>query len=191
MDTTVAYLFGALHDGYVYTGKSKGKVAVFTQKERGWLEKIKQMIKPYGKSAWIFKQREIFILETKFGELFHGFDFDSFSEEEKQEFVSGFFDAEGGIPMHPETSDLIYIQFVQKKPDILAKMMKYLEENGISCGKLHMYDKGRSNCWRFFIRTKSLLDCARIIHSRHPSKIRRREQIKTILSSCKTQPKTS
>lgn len=90
MDKTTAYLFGALHDGYIYTGKKKGKVAVFTQKEKGWLEEIKLMVKKYGKSAWIFKQRQIFALETKLSLLFQDYDFDSFTDEEKLEFVSGF-----------------------------------------------------------------------------------------------------
>ena len=173
MDESIAYLFGALHDGYIYTGKSKGKVAVFTQKERGWLEEIQRMVKKYGKSAWIFRQRQIFILETKLAELFQSYDFDAFDEGEKREFVSGFFDAEGGIPMNPQESRCLYIQFVQKKSEILEKMINYLEQQGISCGKLHMYDKGRSNCWRFFISAKSLLQCVETLHSRHPSKIRR------------------
>ena len=183
MDETIAYLFGALHDGYVYTGKSKGKVAVFTQKNRGWLENIKQMILTHGKSAWIFKQRQIFILETKLSELFNGYEFDSFSDDEKCEFLSGFFDAEGGIPMHPRNSKFLYIQFVQKKPEILSKIMKYLKSHGISCGKLHMYDKGRSNCWRFFVSSASLLHCAEMLRSRHPSKIRRLEIMKEMLSA--------
>jgi len=182
MDETVAYLFGALHDGYIYTGKSKGKVAVFTQKERGWLENIKKMIASYGKSAWIFKQRQIFILETKFAELFKTYDFDTFTEEEKLAFISGFFDAEGGIPMDPKAARA-YIQFVQKKPEILRKIKDCLEEKRINCGILHMYDKGRSNCWRFFVRTNSLLRCIAILNSRHPSKIRRLEIMKTCLEN--------
>lgn len=183
MDSDVAYLFGALHDGYIYTGKSKGKVAVFTQKNRGWLENIKQMILKHSRSAWIFKQRQIFILETKLNVLFEGFEFDSFNDEEKREFVSGFFDAEGGIPMNPRESKLLYIQFVQKKPEILSKIMKYFEAHRISCGKLHAYDKGRSNCWRFFIRTASLLRGIKILHSRHPSKICRLEIMREILEA--------
>ena len=183
MDKIIAYLFGALHDGYIYTGKSKGKVAVFTQKNRGWLENIKQMILAHGKSAWIFKQRQIFVLETKLSPLFQDYDFNSFTDEEKLEFVSGFFDAEGGIPMNPRKSKLLYIQFVQKKPEILSKIMNYLEARGVSCGKLHMYDKGRSNCWRFFVSSASLLRCAETLHSRHPSKIVRLEIMKEILKT--------
>jgi len=183
MDKTIAYLFGALHDGYIYTGKKKGKVAVFTQKERGWLEAIKSMVMQYGKSAWIFKQRQIFVLETKFAPLFIGYCFDDFTGDEKQEFISGFFDAEGGIPMHPHTSNARYIQFVQKNPSILLKIMNHLSTKGISCGKLHMYDKGRSNCWRFFVRSSSLLHCVDFIHSRHPSKIARLKEMKQILEA--------
>ncbi len=182
MDETVAYLFGALHDGYIYTGKSKGKVAVFTQKERGWLENIKKMIRPYGKSAWIFKQRQIFILETKFAELFQPYDFETFTYEEKIAFISGFFDAEGGIPMKPEETRA-YIQFVQKKPKILEKIRDCLNGMGINCGILHIYDKGRSNCWRFFVRTDSLFRCIHVLKSKHPSKIKRLAIMKTCLEN--------
>ncbi len=187
MDETVAYLFGALHDGYIYTGKSKGKVAVFAQKERGWLETIKKMIAPYGKSAWIFKQMQIFILETKFAELFQPYGFDMFTDEEKMAFISGFFDAEGGIPMKPGEARS-YIQFVQKKPEILGKIRNCLESKGIRCGILHMYDKGRSDCWRFFVRADSLLRCIRALKSRHPSKIRRLEIMKSALEAARHSP---
>jgi len=163
MDKTIAYLLGALHDGYIYTGKSKGKVAVFTQKNRGWLENIKKIVLAHGKSAWIFRQRQIFVIETKLSALFQSYDFDSFTDDEKHEFVSGFFDAEGGIPLSPADSKPLYIQFVQKKPEILLKIMNYLGAHNISCGKLHMYDKGRSDCWRFFVSSASLLRCVKIL----------------------------
>jgi len=34
MKPEISYLHGAMHDGYIYTGKSKGRVAVITQKNR-------------------------------------------------------------------------------------------------------------------------------------------------------------
>ena len=44
MNERIAYLHGALHDGYVYTGKRKGEVAVITQKNREWLERLRKII---------------------------------------------------------------------------------------------------------------------------------------------------
>src|SRR3989338_7844373 len=96
MKPEIAYMHGAIHDGYIYTGKSKGKVAVFTQKNKLWLENVKEIIEENNGKAWIFPQRDIHILETKFFHLFEPRKLSSY--EEKIEYVSGFFDAEGGIP---------------------------------------------------------------------------------------------
>ena len=70
MKSEIAYLHGAIHDGYIYTGKSKGKVAVITQKNKEWLENIKTIIEESDGKACIFPQRNIHVLETKFSNLF-------------------------------------------------------------------------------------------------------------------------
>ncbi len=173
----LAYLMGALEgDGYIYRGKSKGLVAVFTQKNRTWLENIEKMIEHNLGNAWIFKQRDISILETKFKPLFQKLDTENLTLNEKLAYVAGFFDAEGGIPKYPErvpsTAPYMYIQFVQKNPATLKKIIKILEEADIECGKLHEYGR-KKKCWRFFIRSKSRLKFVKMIKSKHPEKIQR------------------
>jgi hypothetical protein len=173
----LAYLVGALKgDGYIYSGKSKGLVAVFTQKNRMWLENIQDTIEDNLGNAWIFKQRDISVLETKFKPLLQRFDLGKMSQKEKLEYVAGFFDAEGGIPRKPDkvpsSTPYLYVQFVQKNPETLREIIKILEISGIGCGKLHEYGK-KKRCWRFFIKADSRLKFVNTIKSRHPDKIAR------------------
>ena len=165
MKPETAYLHGAIHDGYIYTGKSKGRVAVITQKNKEWLETIKVIIENNDGKAWIFPQRDIHILETKFNYLFEKPSLST--KDEKLEFVSGFFDAEGGIPKKLDSR--FYIQFVQKSKSKLELVSSILEEFGVKCGKIHQYDK-KSKCWRFFVRCQSWLRFIELIKSKHPEK---------------------
>ena len=165
MKPEIAYMHGAIHDGYIYTGKSKGKVAVFTQKNKTWLENIKGIIEENNGKAWIFPQRDIHVLETKFGSLFQPRMLSS--NKEKLEYISGFFDAEGGIPKDLQAR--FYIQFVQKSKKELQEVADILGEFGIECGKLHQYDE-KSKCWRFFVKSNSWLKCIELLNSRHPEK---------------------
>ena len=173
----LAYLAGALEgDGYIYKGKRKGVVAVFTQKNQKWLENIKSVIEENLSSAWIFKQRDIYVLETKFKPLFDKMDVRKLPQKERLEYVAGFFDADGGIPKNPDkipsSTPYLYIQFVQKNPETLRKIIKILEGSGIRCGKLHEYGRKRK-FWRFFIRADSRLKFVEEIKSRHPEKVAR------------------
>ena len=165
MKPEIAYLYGAIHDGYIYTGKSKGKVAVFTQKNKSWLENIKGIIEKNNGKAWIFPQRNIHILETKFCHLFEPRKLSS--DKERIEYLSGFFDAEGGIPKKLQAR--FYVQFVQKNKKELQEVANILNEFGVECGKLHQYDK-KSKCWRFFVKTNSWLKFIELIKSKHPEK---------------------
>tara|TARA_Y100000310_G_scaffold285492_1_gene308986 strand:+ start:507 stop:1061 length:555 start_codon:yes stop_codon:yes gene_type:complete len=170
MESEIAYLHGALHDGYVYTGKSKGKVAVITQKNREWLVRIQRIIELLNTRSWIFQQRDIHILETKLPELLKPINVSSLKHKDALEYVAGFFDAEGGIPKNPTKSSTVYIQFVQKNKTKLEEIVKILEKSGIKCGKVHQYDKKKSGCWRFFINRESHLKFIETITSRHPEK---------------------
>ena len=173
----LAYLAGALlGDGYTYKGKKKGMVAVFTQKNYQWLKEIEKIIERNGGKAWIFKQRNIYVLETRFSELINYNpikNLQRFQGREKIEFISGFFDADGGIPKHPErlkpVTPFYYVQFVQKDKRILTVVRNLLESFGIQCGRIHKYD-GKKDIWRFFVRANSLIKFLKMINSRHPEK---------------------
>lgn len=178
MDEEIAYLFGVLHDGYIYRGKKKGQVAVFTQKLLSWLQEIEKIIERRGENAWIFPQREIFVLETKFSPLLMPLDLDSLTSAEQLAYIAGFFDAEGGLPKNPKHSKLLYINMVQKDEAKLLFIKKILESFGIKCGKMHQYDKKKSGCWRFYIRSESLPDFVDLISSKHAEKRERLTELK-------------
>jgi intein-encoded DNA endonuclease-like protein len=130
--------------------------------------------------AWIFKQRNINVLETKFKPLLEKINIEKLSQKEKLEYVAGFFDAQGGIPKNPENTPYLYIQFVQKNAETLKRIIKILEDSRIECGKLHEYGK-KKKCWRFFIKANSRLKFIEMIKSRHPEKIIRLEKLKNRL----------
>ena len=91
-NSDLAYLVGALEgDGYIYKGKRKGIVAVFTQKNREWLENIKKIIEENQGKAWIFKQRNINVLETKFKPLLEKINIEKLSQKRKIRICSGIF----------------------------------------------------------------------------------------------------
>ncbi len=170
MNENIAYLHGALHDGYIYVGKTKGEVAVITQKNREWLERLRQIIKQLESNSWIFQQRNIHVLETKLPELLKPIEVSTLNRKCALAYVAGFFDAEGGIPH--DIKKPLYIQFVQKNKNELKNIVRILEKSGVKCGKIHQYDK-KSGCWRFFVRRESHLTFIRLIESKHPEKKRR------------------
>ena len=167
MDRHIAYLHGALHDGYIYKGKAKGEVAVITQKNREWLERLRQIIKKLESNSWIFQQRDIHVLETKLPEILKPLDVSSLNKKDALAYVAGFFDAEGGIPH--DTKKPFYIQFVQKDRKELEDVAVILEKSNIKCGKIHQYDK-KTGCWRFFVKRASHLRFIELINSEHPEK---------------------
>ncbi|HIH22433.1 TPA: hypothetical protein HA238_01770 [Candidatus Micrarchaeota archaeon] len=179
MNEYIAYLHGALHDGYVYTGKSKGEVAVITQKNREWLERLRQIIKKLEANSWIFRQRNIHVLETKLPELLQPINVKALGRNDGLAYVAGFFDAEGGIPH--DIKKPLYIQFVQKSKEELDDVVNILEKNGVRCGIVHQYDKKKSGCWRFFVKRESHLKFIKLIKSEHPEKKERLVSFKRLL----------
>ncbi len=95
------------------------------------------------------------------------------------EYVSGFFDAEGGIPKKLDSR--FYIQLVQKDRKKLQKIRSILENSGVKSGILHQYDKKKSGRWRFFIKANSWLKFIELVNSRHPEKKQRLEFFKNQL----------
>src|SRR3989338_9814036 len=121
MNEHIPYLHGALHDGYVYRGKQKGEVAVITQKNREWLERLRQIIAVLESNSWIFQQRNIHVLETKLPELLKPIDVSNLNRKCALAYVAGFFDAEGGLPH--DIKKPLYIQFVQKNKNELKDIV--------------------------------------------------------------------
>jgi hypothetical protein len=158
-----AYLLGALHDGterkYTYR---------IAQKHQSFVNDIADMIEGMGFKAWVYREgtdRNLFIVEFSKSVL-SGFEVASMPE--KIDYVRGYFDAEGSVPLN---GSRMYIYFCQKDRQSLEEVKTYLNELGIICGEIHNPSiREDPNYWRFFISCKSYGDFARIIGSRHPAK---------------------
>ncbi len=161
---TKSYLLGALHDG------TKRKYTFrIAQKFESYVKEIKDIVQKMDYKAWTYKEgksREVFIVEFS-RKVLDGFKIKT--REDKLEYITGYFDAEGSAPR--KQSSRPYFYFCQKNLEDLTQVKEYLEEFGISCGEIHNPSRSKDpNYWRFYISAKSYKDFARLIKSKHPIK---------------------
>lgn len=166
-----AYLQGALHDASLNI--NKGKRYRFTQSDVRWLIILKNIFEDLGYASWIYREgktRHVHTLETLAQFLDFSFDpLDLNIKEEQIAYLRGFFDAEGGIPRIQNAK--FYIQLMQKDKIKIEKLVRILNNLGISTGKIHNPSvRVDPEYWRVFISTRSHFDFARIIGSWHPRK---------------------
>jgi hypothetical protein len=159
------YLLGLLHDAT--ERKTTYRIAT---KSKDFSDFLVKGIKNLGMSAWNYKEgkdRNLWITEFSKSLLKNT---KIVSRQNKIDYVRGYFDAEGGISKHSGVR--FYIYFCQKDKNDLLEVKRYLEEIGISCGKMHNPSiRVDPNYWRFFIRAKSYSKFAKIISSSHPEKV--------------------
>lgn len=161
---TKAYLFGVLHDATerrtTYRVASKSKI---------YCEFLSREIRKFGFRGWVYregKNRNLWIVEFSKSTL-KGTSIRS--KQDKIDYIRGYFDTEGGIAKSPKVR--YYIYFAQKDKKDLLEARDFLEEIGISCGRMHNPSKRVDpNYWRFFVRARSYSNFARIINSSHPEK---------------------
>jgi intein-encoded DNA endonuclease-like protein len=163
---TKAYLLGMLHDA-----TERQITYRIASKSFEFCKVLKVGINSLGSSAWIYKEgksRNLWIVEFS-KNLLKGTIVNS--KQDKIDFVRGYFDSEGGIAKSPKVR--YYIYFAQKDKKDLLQVRGFLEEIGISCGKMHNpSERIDSDYWRFFVRAKSYEDFAKTINSSHPDKRR-------------------
>ncbi|MBI5140243.1 MAG: LAGLIDADG family homing endonuclease [Candidatus Vogelbacteria bacterium] len=164
----LAYLQGAMHDASL----NKGTRIRFTQKNRGWLVILQELLAKIGSKSWIYqegKQRNVYALETVTKELSFTFQASNIRGSKcMKAYIRGFFDAEGGIP---HTRDRFYIQLVQKNWKKVEELKRMLEHLGIGSGKIHNPSKKIDpNYWRLFIASADHKKFATEINSLHPVK---------------------
>ena len=157
-------MLGILHDATVR--KTTYRVAT---KSYEFALIIKQGINNLGRCAWIYKEgkeRNLWIIEFSKTLLEKE---KIKSKQQKLDFVTGFFDAEGGIAKSSKVR--FYLYFCQKNKQVLEDIKRYLSEFGIESGKIHNPSKKVDpNYWRFYIRAKSCKYFAKIIKLHHPEK---------------------
>ncbi len=161
---TKAYLLGALHDGTV-----RKLTYRIVQKDREYIEFLTKEVQKLGQKAWMYqegKTRQLYVVEFSKSFLKN---FVIRSQQDKIDYIRGYFDAEGGVSRSPTVR--YYLYFAQKNLEDLEQVREYLIELGIKCGLIHNPSKKVDpNYWRFFIRIQSYGRFARIIGSWHPIK---------------------
>lgn len=164
LKVTKAYLAGILHDA-TYR-KTTFRVA---QNNLDFIHTLTKGIKSLNKKAWVYQEgrkRHLWIVEFSRSWL-EGVKI--ISNQDKIDYIRGYFDAEGGIAKSKKVR--FYLYFAQKDYSDLSIVKSYLEELGIFCGRIHNPSKRVDpDYWRFYIQAKSYSDFARIIGSLHPEK---------------------
>ncbi|MBP6920108.1 MAG: LAGLIDADG family homing endonuclease [Candidatus Omnitrophica bacterium] len=167
---TVAYLQGTLGDS---TYSKLHKTYRISQNNREWLLMLKNLLQSLEIKGWIYKEgksRDVYVLETTFQSLSGDFDPCSLeTTEEKQAYIRGYFDAEGGTSR--VNTVRFYLQFAEKNKTRIEKVRNLLKELGINCGKIHNPSKVTDpDYWRFYVSADSYDKFVKEIGSWHPRK---------------------
>ena len=161
---TKAYLLGALHDGTV-----RKLTYRIVQKDQEYIKFLIKEIKDLGFNAWMYKEgkaRNLYVAEFSKNLLK---DVCIESNQDKIEYIRGYFDAEGGVSRNPKVR--YYLYFAQKNLKEIEQLKGWLENLGIKCGKIHNPSKKVDpNYWRFFISKNSYEKFVLIVGSWHPMK---------------------
>ena len=159
-----AYIVGILHDA-----TERRTTFRVSQKSSEFVEMVANGIRSLGGNAWTYKEgstRKVYIVEFSKSFL-KGFEI--LSEKDKQDYIRGYFDTDGGVAK--STKVRFYIYFCQKDYEDLDQVRDYLEGMKISCGIIHNPSvKIDPNYWRFFVKAKSYVDFVQKIGSWHPEK---------------------
>ena len=163
-DITKAYLLGMLHDGTKH--KTTYRIA---QKGLAFAKMLASEIKRLGGKAWTYqegKQRDVYITEFSQNLLQNVV---IKTNQDKLDYVRGYFDAEGGIAKSPSVR--FYLYFAQKNFADLQMVKEILEEFKIQTGVIHNPSKKIDpRYWRFFVKAVSYKRFIKLIGSRHPDK---------------------
>lgn len=161
---TTAYLLGVLHD----STKRKTTFRIAT-KSHSFAKLLQEGIQLLGRNAWVYKEgksRSLWIVEFSQSLMTQ---VKINSQQDKIDYLRGYFDAEGGISK--QSSVRYYIYYAQKDYDDLLEVRKYLHELRIDCGVMHNPSRlVDPSYWRFFIRARSYERFAQIVGSNHPDK---------------------
>jgi hypothetical protein len=159
-----------MHDGWIRKTDHRYRIA---QKGTEWLEAIQTLLSNLGYRSWIYqegKARDVYILESVAPIFREIFDHTKLALlEERQAYIRGFFDAEGGVPR--SLTSKRYIQLVQKDKMKIELLKTWLAEMGIITGKIHNPSKRVDpHYWRVFVSRGSIPAFVSMIGSWHPRK---------------------
>lgn len=161
---SIAYLLGVLHDA-----TERKNTFRISSKEKSFVKFLERMIKNLNHNAWIYKEgknRHMYIVEFSKKIIKN---VKICSKQEKIDYIRGYFDAEGSVPISSNVR--FYIYFAQKNRNDLEQVKSYLLDIGIKCGKTHNPSKKVDpNYWRFYLSCTSYIKYIKEIGSWHPKK---------------------
>ena len=164
IDMSKAYLLGVMHDS-----TERKKTYRISSKDNTFIQFLANMIHKMGFKAWTYREgktRNMFIVEFSKKVISNTV---IENEQQKIDYIRGYFDAEGSTPRSENVR--FYIYFAQKDKCDLEQLKSYLTDLGIICGKTHNPSKLKDpNYWRFFISCKSYKLFIKKIGSMHPIK---------------------
>lgn len=196
----LGYLAGALRDGTV-SNEIQGEWTVsFYCINKKYLEIIQKLVKNlFGVEQKIERFGQVYGVRIRSKTLFLFFTL-LFEAKRKQEewntpkliqrssrdvklaYITGFFDAEGGIPhlekMRNPSKKNLYVKFVQKNKESLEFIKKTLENENVNMGKVYYSD----NKYVVKVNMHSIPSFSQLIFPQHPAKAKRLILLKQFLS---------
>lgn len=162
----LAYLVGATHDG---TYSRSHRTTRFCQSHLLWLEVLRTLLSHIGYRSWNYREgarRNLWVLETSWRPPTVPI---TTSPAASRGYLRAYFDTDGGVPRDPDAR--FYIQYAQKGYADLSHARGLLEQEGISCGRMHNPSRAAApDYWRFFVRSAFHMRFAREVSSWHPVK---------------------
>ena len=196
----LAYLVGALRDGTVSQEKDGEYCVAFYSIHKDYLENLNNYIKKefcvnreierFGDGFGIRIRSKtlflFFILLFEFKKKQTDWNTPTIiresSDSVKNAYVSGFWDAEGGIPHLEKLKSVkrknLYIKFVQKNKESLEFIKNHLDSLGIETGNVY-WEKHK---YVLKIRMSSIISFSQFINSLHPAKQKRLEMLTRLLT---------
>ena len=190
-DESLAYLSGAIFDGSLIKRTTKRYDIQFYQKNKAWLNNsVLTRLKKFGINTKIRgPYKGCFYLKFGNKELYKKLEtnnpLNNGSKKEIILFIRGFWDAEGSCP-HVEKylsgkrkrkkipSQIGFHQNGEENVDLLQKIRRFLQQEGIKCGKLSgPFYRNQSNKpeFKFYIYgQKRIMNFLEIIQPEHPEK---------------------
>ena len=140
-----------------------------SQREEAYIRFLRDMIRRTGHGAWSYREgrnRHLYVVEFSRSVLAgHRLR----TKRDRIEYIQGYFDAEGGLPSHPDRESYLY--FAQKNYRDLEALRGMIVSLGIECGRIHNPSvRADPEYWRFYVCRKSHRAFAVTIGSWHPRK---------------------
>ena len=177
LNAQLAYLAGAMRDGWLICVKDRPIGIGLAQKDRTWLKNVASLFEANFKVKPKISGKRLVIYSEIIALYFHKFlEMPLHGQEDwgmpsaisrsgfgiKKAFVEGFLDAEGHIKTSAKDPQII---FYQNNFEVLKSISDFLSQSGMTCGSIRK-DKRSRNCQMAICERASLLRFAKTFEPR-------------------------